>query len=87
MVPVRNIASLIPRSERRVILERNYIYLAVANAIDYPMKYLMIVWKEYVEPTVDVSCNVCYDRVLRNYRSLQEEFIKLEREDRLLDEA
>jgi hypothetical protein len=77
---------LIPRETRKKILVENYIIKAQPNGASSEMVYLMAVWKEYLEPGLKMDCNLCYDRVLRSFRSLQDLFIKDEQAYQLLDE-
>lgn len=77
---------LIPRETRRKILIENYISKAQPHGASPEMVYLMTVWKEYLEPTLQVTCNLCYDRILRSFRSLQDVMIKDEKEFQLLDD-
>lgn len=82
-----DIAKLIPAEFRKEILLQNHIQNAVAIQSSEPMYYLMVIWKEYVEPGIKITCNACYERVLKNYRQLEPVFIELEKQDNLLNNA
>lgn len=84
---LKSIAELIPADERRVILERNLIQNSRAVSGDYAMSYLMVIWREYVEPFIDVTCNACLARVRNNFVGLQDIFIELEKTERTIDAA
>jgi hypothetical protein len=79
------LAVLIPAQYRKEILLTNMISKAQAVAGDVSMYYLFTVWKNYVEPTVSESCNLCYARVLESYKWLQDVFVQLEKEENLLN--
>lgn len=81
---MKKIAVLFPAKIRREILENNTIFLAIASASDSNMEYLMLIWKQYAEPSLKVNCNLCYDRVLKNFKALQPTLIELEKEYQLL---
>lgn len=80
------VTDLIPAAHRRSILESNAIALAQGTEACAHTRLLVTVWKEYVEPTLTLSCGLCYQRVIKNYRALQDEFITAELNSRLLDE-
>lgn len=84
---LRRIADLIPEEYRKEILELNMIDQAVANATDPTMYYLGTIWKNYVEPGFTGDCNLCYGRLLDNYKQLKKVFIEMEKEKKLLNEA
>lgn len=83
---VRTIAGLIPANYRKEILETNMITNAVATAADGSMFYLFTIWKDYVEPSADLSleCGLCLERILKNYRGMLDTLLQLEKEARLL---
>lgn len=81
------VAERFPSEIRKTILDQNMISEAVAISTNKSMQNLMIIWKEFVEPDLNVSCNLCYDRVLKNFVALQPEFINLEKSSNLLDES
>jgi hypothetical protein len=80
---LRQIAELIPAEYRREILETNMISKAIAIASDASMHYLGTIWKNYVAEE-DLTCGACLTRVLENYRQLQQVFIDMEKESKLL---
>ena len=47
----------------------------------------MIIWKTFVEPHLKTDCNLCYDRVLNNYKQLQPIWIELEKQNNLIKNA
>lgn len=85
---LREIAGTIPAEYRREILETNMISQATANRADTSMHYLFTIWKNYVEPEehLDEGCGLCMERILKNYRGLQDILVSLEKEAKLLDE-
>ncbi len=80
------IAQLIPTEYRKEILLTNSIQTAIATTTDPTMMYLAKVWKEYVEPNEKLDCGLCMERILNNYRQLQNIFIELEKQSSLLDQ-
>lgn len=82
---MKQIALLISHKQRCKILVGDYINKAVGISDNEQMKFLMLVWKEFIEPDLNVTCNLCYARVLENFRKLQPILIELEKEYRCLD--
>lgn len=78
------IINLLPLSERKKILENNIINDAVAVANDNNMQYLAIIWKTYIEPTVEISCNPCLSRIHKNFREMHGRMLELQNEANLL---
>jgi hypothetical protein len=82
---LRQIAEQIPAEYRREILLTNMIGKAQANGADPMMTYLATIWKNYFEPDLQLTCSQCYVRVLQNWKGIEWELVKLEREARLLN--
>lgn len=83
-----SVLNLIPGDEVRLILNDKIIDKAVAIATSPFMKHLMIVWKQYVEPSIEVNtCGPCLERVLKNYKELKPLFEKMYNEPDLLSLA
>lgn len=80
-----DVAKLIPAAERRVILEHDFIGKSRAHYQDYAMRYLLMIWKEYVEPGLDSGCGSCINRVRHNFLELEKTFLDLQKQDNLLD--
>jgi hypothetical protein len=80
-----NVAELFPVREVREIIELDLISIAVAKPDDHAMHHLFVLWKMYVEPGLQATCNLCYSRVLKNYKGIQPEFIRIIKEDNLLN--
>lgn len=87
MSRLKEIAALIPAEYRKEILELNMIDQAQAVGSDATMQYLGVIWKNYVEPDFSPDCNLCYGRVLENFRNLKKILIELEKQDKLLNSA
>lgn len=83
---MNKIALLIPSNIRKKLLNDNVISLAVGVADNPNMKYLMVLWKEYVEPQLEITCGLCLNRVLNNFKQLQPVLIELEKGETLLNE-
>lgn len=79
----QEIAKLIPASYRKEILETNMIANAVGIGGNPEMFYLHSVWKQFIEPEIG-DCALCFQRVLTNFRQLQQTFIDLKQADELL---
>jgi hypothetical protein len=80
------IANLIPKEYRDEILKMDMISRAVGIPSDNCMYYLFTIWKQYVEPDIG-NCPLCFQRVLENYRKLQQTFIDMKVNEELLKEA
>lgn len=79
------LAKLIPADYRKEILQTNIIMNAMAHSGDSSMLYLGTIWKNYVVPEEDLSCGICLERILKNFRELQPILIELEKESNLLE--
>lgn len=51
------------------------------------MRYLLMLWQAYVEPHLDMSCNLCISRVRNNWVGMQQVLIDMELESKELDAA
>lgn len=80
-----DIAKLFTDKARKDILTEDLINKAQPTHSSNEMKLLMLYWVQFVEPQVKADCGVCFERVLNNYRQLQNFLIKLEQDSRLLD--
>lgn len=84
---VKAFAALIPAEYRKEILDLDMIDKAIPNNTDTTMHYLSVIWKNYIEPDFDPSCNLCYSRVLNNMKKIKPTLIELEQQSRLLNQA
>lgn len=84
---MRQLVEKIPIHVRRDILLENNITEATPYSSNYHMKILINVWRQYIESTVDLSCQLCYNRVLKNWQEMLPIMIELEKEYQLLNEA
>lgn len=82
---IKDIALQIPAEYRKEILLTNMIAEAKATATDASMNYLGVIWKNYVAPE-DLTCGLCLERILKNYRELLPVFVELEKQSNLLDQ-
>lgn len=82
----KQIAQMIPAEYRREILDTNMINRASAHTGDASMNYLGVIWNNYIAPEENLSCSLCLERVLSNFKSLQPYLIELEKESKLLSE-
>lgn len=87
MSTLRDIALLIPFEYRKQILDENVIYKAVAAAGDRHMSILFTIWTHYVDPGTPLKqeCGYCLTEILKNFRSLQDTFVELAKEEALLE--
>jgi hypothetical protein len=81
----RQIAQLIPAEYRKEILATNMISQAIASSGDSGMVYLSGIWKTYISPDENITCGLCLERILGNYRQLQPMLLELEKENNLLE--
>ncbi|SFW16098.1 hypothetical protein [Chitinophaga sancti] len=81
------IAKTIPSEYRKEILETNMISRATASYSDASMAYLLQIWKTYVAPDeeIDMGCGLCKERILTNFKQLQDTLVKLEQQSNLLN--
>lgn len=82
-------AKTIPPDFRKMLLDGNVIYKALAAAGDIQMNILVIIYNNYIftegEP-IDMSnpCLTCLGKILDIFRLLQPELVNLEKENKLL---
>ncbi len=81
---LRALAEQIPAEYRREILELNLIDNAVAIAGNESMHFLGAAWKTYIDPEWEPDCNLCYGKVLKNFKAMKETMITMEQEAELL---
>lgn len=81
-----DIAKLIPKKYRKEILEKNMIANAQGHFSDNNTTYLHTVWQHFVEPEIG-TCSVCLQRVLDNFRKMQQTLVDVARKESLLDNA
>ncbi len=67
---LKQIAETIPAEYRKEIIACQMIENAIASIADDSMNYLFTIWATYVEPGIDMSCGLCIDRVLKNWKQL-----------------
>lgn len=84
---LEKMAALIPAEYRKEMLDLEMIDKAIPNNTDASMHYLCVIWKEYIEPDFDPTCNLCYSRVLTNLRTLKPTLVEIEKQNRLLNNA
>lgn len=82
---LQQIAHLIPKEYRKEILDTNMIVKAQGMAGNRDMDYLFTIWKSYVEPEITPDCNLCFQRVLTNYKQLLPVLIDIEKSARTLN--
>jgi len=91
MSALRNLASSIPHSFRKQMLEENWISQAQPSRDNSFMKKLFILYYEYLAPSENfdrdlktgvpvMSCPDCISRYYSTFRSLLPYFIDLEKE-------
>lgn len=81
---LNQIASLIPQEYRTEILQTNMVANAVAVSTDANMYYLATIWRNYVSPE-DITCSLCLERILKNYKQLLPTLIEMEKQKNLLN--
>lgn len=84
---LEKMAALIPAEYRKEILDLEMIDKAIPNNTDNTMHYLGVIWKNYIEPDFDPTCNLCYSRVINNMKRLKPALEELEQQSRLLDKV
>lgn len=82
---LKRIALLIPPEYRKEILDLDMIGRAVGTSSDATMGYLIIIWKNYIEPDFSPDCNLCIGRVLDNFRQMKKVLVELEKDSNLLN--
>lgn len=87
MNALREIVLRIPAESRKWITDTNAIYKAIANASDPHMVGLFTIWQTYVEPNSpkDMNCGICVANILKNFKDLQDTFVAISKEDKLLE--
>jgi hypothetical protein len=82
-----DIAKLIPAEYRKEILDLKMIEHAQAIQTNDDMHYLFTIWKNYIEPGIEMDCGLCIQRILGNYKQLLPVLITLEKDLQLLNEV
>ncbi len=78
------IAALIPAEYRTEIIACRMIENAAAHRADDSMHYLFTIWITYIEPWLDMSCGLCIDRVLKNWKQIHPILVDMEKKAQLL---
>lgn len=81
----KQIAGLIPAEYRKEMLEMDLIANAQPVNTCTTMHYLTTIWKNYIEPDFVEGCNLCYARVLDNYKNMLQDLVALEKESNLIE--
>lgn len=81
----QQLSKLIPREQRKEIIDLDLIHKARADMADQRMNYLVTVWKEFIRPDFDPACNRCMASVLKNFKNMRSYLLELEVQDKLLD--
>ncbi len=82
----KELANKIPAHYRKEILELNLVAKAVAVTYNESMAYLLIIYKDYINPDERTDCNLCCARVLDQFKKMLPYFIELEKDNRMLDQ-
>lgn len=90
-----SIAQRIPAETRKMMLEGNFIFKAVANEYDSDMIKLYIIYANYIEPYSEAykyedgriigACQLCLTNILDKFKLLEPYLIQLERESNLIE--
>lgn len=83
----KQIAQMIPAEYRKEILETKMVESAIPSDADPSMAYLAAIWKGYIAPAEDITCPLCLQRILKNYRELYPLLVDIEKSERLLHSA
>ena len=84
---ITDIATLIPAEYQEEILRTNMIVNAVASTTNSSMLYLGTIWKNYINPNEDLTCGICLERILKNFKELLPSIIELTKKRNLLKSA
>ena len=80
------VVDIIPVDIQETILLENYIDNAIPIIGDESMYYLMIVWRNYLEPNLAVNCNLCLTRILKEFKALRPYMIEKVKTENLLND-
>lgn len=75
----------IPEEYRKEMVELQIIEQSQPVAGNESMDYLGKIWKAYIDPYWDPTCNMCYERVLNNFRKMLPVLQEMHKGDELLD--
>lgn len=81
---LNQIAALIPAEYRTEIIACRMIENACGHKADDNMHYLFTIWTTYIEPGLDMSCGLCIERVLKNWKQLHPIIVEMEKNAQLL---
>ncbi|MFB6453724.1 hypothetical protein ACE38W_00510 [Chitinophaga sp. Hz27] len=81
---LQEIAGKIPAEYRKELLEMNIIANAVANSSNTSMLYLFNIWSIHIEPGLQLSCGICLERILKNFKELLPILVTMEKASNLL---
>lgn len=81
---LNQIASLIPAEYRTEIIGCRMIEHAQAHKADDNMNYLFTIWSTYIEHGLDMSCGLCIERILKNWKQLHPILIEMDKNAQLL---
>lgn len=84
MTGIEKNARLIPDEFRKEIIELDLVNTAKAQIEDGTMNYLGTIWKNYIEPGYELTCNACCVKVLKAFRLMLPVFFAIEKEKKLL---
>lgn len=84
---MRRTVLLIPKDRRDEIISKNIIANAVPLGSNAYMKFLFVLWYNYIEPNGQGSldCSFCLQNVLGNFKAMQDTIIELHKEEQLLE--
>ena len=84
---MKKLVSNIPQDRLQEIVSKNIIANAVPISSNAYMKFLFVIWYNYIEPNGQGSleCSYCLQNVYNNFRSMQETIAEVYKENQLLD--
>jgi len=84
---MRNIVDKIPADRIKEIVDKNIIANAVPLASNAYMKFLWVIWYNYIEPggSGEINCMFCVTNVLNNFRNMQDAIVEAHRDNQKLE--
>lgn len=87
MANAKRLAERIPAEYRKEILEMNMIQEAQGSNTNSTMMYLVVIYKNYIEPTFSPDCNLCCGRALDAFKLMLPYLVELEKGSNALNEV
>jgi len=87
MSNAQKLAESIPAEYRKEIVEMNMIQEAKAQSTDPFMIHLSVIYRNYIDGTFSLDCNLCAGRCLDVWKVMLPHLVELEKNSNTLDKV